>query len=144
VNVKTGAAVGEPKNVFLPRGSLVRSRGRRPDGQPEDRPAYTRVSAVVCIEERIENPAEHRGRYTREQVAEAGARGDERIVNEALWDAIVLTRRNADQLWIDHNVFVLHNPHAQKELDESVFTAFPQFVVRDEHMEWTDGHPPIG
>jgi hypothetical protein len=144
VNVKTGASAGEAKNVFLPRGSFVRSRGRKPDGQRDERPAYTRVSAVVCIEERIENPAEHRGRYTSGQVAEAGARGDERIVYEALYDAVVLARRNADQLWIEHNVFVVHNPRAQRRLDESVFAAFPQFVVRDEHMEWTDGHPPIG
>jgi len=144
VNVKTGAAAAEPKNVFLPRGSFVRSRGRRPDGQRDERPAYTRVSAVVCIEERIENPAEHRGRYTSEQVAEAGARGDKRIVYEALYEAMVLARRNAGQLWVEHNVFVLHNPRAQQRLDETVFAAFPQFVVRGDHMEWTDGHPPIG
>jgi len=144
VSVKTGAAAAEPKNILLPRGAFVRSRGRKPDGQRDDRPAYTRVSAVVCIEERIENHAEHRGRYSRGQVAEAGARGDERVVGEALFDAIVNARRNAGQLWVEHNVFVLHNPHAKKKFDEGIFAAFPQFVVRGEHMEWTDGHPPIG
>jgi len=98
----------------------------------------------VCVEERIENPAEHRGRYTKEQIAEAGARGDERLVAEALYDAVVVARRDADQLWIEHNVFVVHNPYAQVKLDETVLADYPQFVVRDDHMEWTDGQPLIG
>jgi hypothetical protein len=140
VNMKTGAAVGETETVFLPRGHLVRSRGRAADGTKEKRPAFTRVSAVMTIEPVLADRASKRSRFTPEQLEEAGARGDRRMLGEALWEALVVPTSPDNPTWVEHAVLVLHNPYAQRALDEAVFQSFPQLVLRGSEMIWTDGH----
>ena len=141
INVRTGAPARESETVFLPRGVLVRSKGRAADGTLDPRPAYTRVSAIVTIEERFFDPVERRGSFTSEQIHDAGQRGDRRLLDEALHEAIFAPRRAREPMWVEHDVFVVHNPLAAQAINEAVFDGFPQLVRRGSTMEWSDGHP---
>lgn len=40
---------------------------------------------------------------------------------------------------IDHDVLVLHNPHALRPVPHEIFSRVPQFVETDDGLVWTDG-----
>jgi hypothetical protein len=131
INMRTGGPAGETENRFTPRGRFARRRGKT------DKPANTRVGAVVVIEERFVDPAVHALKidsslFPFEYLAQTWrAQHDSRAL-----------------MWIEPSVFVIHNPFAARSIDRAVFEPFPQFVITDERdgefrMGWTDGHPVI-
>ena len=143
IDMRTGGPSGPSENRFAPRGRFLRRRGKK-DG--DNTPANTRVSAVILIEEKLVDPASRRLAFTKEQIDEAGARGDKELLGEALYEAMTAPLRSRELMWVAHNVFVIHNPFATRPIDSDVFSAFPQFVDVERleteviRMEWTDGH----
>lgn len=127
-----GPAVVE--EVFLPRGRFVRPRGPiRADG-----PGFTRVSAVLGVEEVLVNKAELRRRSALDQVVEAESRGDDRAVSAAIGEALSARWAPDTQMWLELSVLVVHNPFAKSPISEAIFERCPQLVVRGEEMRWTD------
>jgi hypothetical protein len=43
------------------------------------------------------------------------------------------------QMGVEHDVLVLHNPHAYHALPQETWAAFPQLVPVGDVMKWTDG-----
>jgi hypothetical protein len=127
VDVRTGAPVGDTRTVFRPDGRFVRGAKKE----------FTRVSAVVSIEEVIEEQA-HEGKISRRAYEAALARGDERILWAAALEWLQMRYSGDHRLWVGHQVIVLHNPFAECPLDEDLFEGFPQLVVRGDNMVWTD------
>lgn len=48
--------------------------------------------------------------------------------------------RQDPSYWIDHEIFVVHNPNAQVRIDLAMFDGVPQFFERKGTLQWTDGH----
>jgi hypothetical protein len=136
------AEPSEPQPTFLPNGKLVKLH-RRPN-QRFPLPDATRVSAVVSIEERLIEKATYRSRFTREQIAEAGKRGDEDMLRTALWESFQAKYEEDNPTWIEHEVLVVHNPYAQRPLGQDVFSMYPQLVPREGYMYWTDDAQATG
>lgn len=139
IDRRTGGPAGPSENRFAPRGRFTRY------DKSKGEPRFTRVSAAVVIEEKIVDPVVHRGPFTRTEVLEAAARGDERPLWERMAYEWTAPRRSSEAMWIGHNVFVIHNPYATHPIDRAVFEDFPQLVRVDEDgsgftMAWTDGH----
>ena len=130
VSKKTGAAVTEPKSEFFAEGKFFNNK--RPGGKlfkPRDSmPAYQRVSALMCIEERVVE--------SDPEAALLSPRGDDE-------------RREADRriaqnrIWIEHEVVVLHNPFAYHPIRTDLFQEFPQCVPAESKMIWSDGHSTV-
>jgi hypothetical protein len=100
VNLETGEG-GSAWEEFHPNGKFLNTRLPRGGSlKPDGFPRYRRVSAILCIEERLV------GRHRK---------------------------------WIEHDVLVLHNPHAYHRLRQETWAAFPQFVPVGDVMQWTDG-----
>ena len=126
---------------FSPRGKFLNRK--RPDGKllkPDGFPAYQRVSAVLCIEEHI--------RETHPFPADECVLAS--IADRERGELIRLVEKKrklycggANQLWMEHNVLLLHNPYSYHAISEELWSEFPQLVPRGDHMEWTDGvvHP---
>lgn len=124
---KTGAAVGEPKVQFFPDGKFFENK--LPSGRlikpPEGSPAFQRVSALLCIEERIAE-------------SDPGCHWLSPIDREGRLEA---TRRRAkNRTWIDHDVVVLHNPFAYHPIGSDLFSQFAQCLPAGSGMMWTDGY----
>jgi hypothetical protein len=130
------AEPSEARPTFLPNGKLVKLHHR--PNHPNPLPDATRVSAIVSIEEWPIEKAAYRSRFTPEQIAEAGRRGDQDTIWTAMWEDAQSKFDLDNPTWMDHEVYVLHNPYAQKPLDESIFATYPQLVSRDDYMVWTD------
>lgn len=124
------------RTTFIADGKLVRKRHR--PGVSSPLPDATRVSAVATVEERLFEKAAYRCGYTPEQMAEARDRGDKNLMNVILYDALWAKYQRESPTWIEHDVFVVHNPYALHRISEDVFAAFPQLVVRGGGMVWTD------
>lgn len=135
VDRKTGGSIGDTRNIFRPDGALV-ARHRWPAGFS---PRFTRLSAVVTIEEFLAEKV-HDGAVTAEELADAQRRGDPSVAHRIIHEYFSRSLRPDHAEWIEHHVFVLHNPFAQNPLDEAIFARYPQLVVRGPHMVWTDGY----
>jgi hypothetical protein len=124
--------------VFAQRGKFLNTKlpGGRPI-KPDGLPAYRRIGAVLSIEE-----VEREKYRCPMDVAVAAS-----LVKEGRseWNRIFKELRDLyfsrdNQIRMDHAVLVLHNPNAYEPLDEDLFAEFPQLVVRDDGMVWTDGY----
>lgn len=140
IDRRTGGPAGPCENRFSPKGRFTRYDKQK--GEPR----FTRVSAAVVVEETFIDPVVHRGPFTRAEVRDAAARGDNRPLWERLAYEWTEPSRSSEQMWIGHNVFVIHNPYAKHPIDRAVFGDFPQLVRVDDEdgsgfvMAWTDGH----
>jgi hypothetical protein len=122
VDRKTGGAIGDTKTEFWSTGRLTRG----------EQPVYTRVSAVMCLEEfpvtRFPSAAE--------LYFVQGARASHTL-NEAA------AREFADQnsVRMDHAVVVVHNPNAREAIAPELFGAARQLVVAPGGMRWIGARP---
>jgi hypothetical protein len=137
VNLTTGQA-SEPASKFFPDGRFLNtttSKGAtlKPDGLP----GYRRVSALVCLEEEIRELYPHPSPLI---LVHPGVRSE-------LWPAWVEAReqyfRDDNRAWVEHNVLVLHNPHAYHSISQEAFKRYPQLVPTGDVMSWTDGKEVI-
>ena len=152
------AAFGESRLVFdinEQEGRLEHARAefsshgtflsnQRPSGhrlKSDSMPAHQRISALVSIEEYIQE----KHPYPADAVAVAGKiERDRSEILRLVADACNHHFSRANDHWIEHKVFVLHNPYAHHPLAEELFSDFPQLVRRGANMIWTDGyHRPI-
>lgn len=131
VNSATGATVGETATKFVPDGELV-TRWPSASGQ---QPRFTRISAIATIEEVLVEK-----RHPRRCNGFASRDADEQGARDLLGEFLSNRFREDHAAWIDHQVFVVHNPFAQQPLDQSVFDLFPQLVPSGRRMVWTDGY----
>lgn len=136
VNTEQGGLVNQ-RLEFSPRGKFLNTQ--QPGGKrlkPDGFPAYRRVSAVLCIEERV------RERYPFPADEFLACRIPDCDRGEMFRRAkrkLALHYSDANEVWIDHNILLLHNPYAYYSISESLWIDFPQLVPREDHMEWTDG-----
>ena len=105
VDKKTGSAVSEPRAEMVPDGKFTKPIKR------DHSPGYTRTSAVVVIEESMqEKTIRIFGRYF--------------IISYILV----------------HHVLAFHNPFAKYTISQKLFGKWPQLVREDSYMVWTDKH----
>ena len=58
-----------------------------------------------------------------------------------VWEKVRRLHLSAgNSMWIEHDVVVLHNPHAYHALSQETWRDFPQLVPVDGEMKWTDGY----
>lgn len=102
--------------------------------KPTGNPRFTRVSAVLCVEERpgtsypLRNPF---GLYLE------GASVD---VWRKWYDDEKLFLDKTNTAWVSHALLVLHNPYAEYSIPREPWGDCPQFVDSNGMMSWTDGH----
>lgn len=125
---------GPPRTEFRPDGKFLNTE--RPDGgslKAGGFPGYRRISAVVCIEERLAEkyPLRLPLFLFHEKL------------RDSLWPYWERARRqhfsDENEMWIEHDVLVLHNPYAYHSLPRETWAVFPQLVPVGDVMEWTDG-----
>lgn len=137
INTQTGEA-GSTEVKFFPDGRFLNTT--KPKGgslKPDGFPAYRRISAIICIEETIQerypfpNPTMLLDETRRPFVW-------------PLWEkARDLHFGPENRVWIDHKVLVMHNPFAYHAISEGLFRPHPQLVQDGDHMKWTDGEAVI-
>lgn len=135
INTHTGEAAGPTEVRFFPEGKFLntsRSNGKplKPDGLP----AYRRISAVLCLEERLME------RYPEPHpfvLLDKKRRGEIWPVWE---EAYRLHLGAGNTMWVEHDVLALHNPNAYHPLSQETWCNFPQLVPVDGEMKWTDGY----
>ena len=133
IDTRTGGRAGPVSTEFSPDGRLLRRR--QLTGAPVKRdgtPGFTRVSAVIVIEEQL------RQKYPHPSMAVGNSAVTAEV--EIAWqkqEALYWAREN--ECWVDHNVLVAHNPHAPYPLDPERFSSFVQFTDIGEGYGWSDG-----
>ena len=106
VDKETGSAVSEPRAEMVLDGKFTKPIKR------DHSPGYTRISAVVVIEESVkENTIRIFGKY------------------------IIISYTMV------HEILALHNPFAKFTVSQELFGKWPQLVREDGYMVWTDKHP---
>jgi hypothetical protein len=137
IDTQTGES-GPTEVMFFPDGRFLNST--TPKGQllkPDGLPAYRRISAIVCIEEivveRFPFP-DPRALLSDESRSELWSR----------WEKDrELHFSHKNKAWIDHNVLVMHNPHAYYPISQQVFSCYPQLIPVGDQMQWTDGEEVV-
>ena len=133
INKRTGGPAGPVGTEFFPDGKFLNPY--RPDGKyikPDGRPAFTRVSAVITIEEIFK----YRYSYADPLIL---------LKDGAAWTS--WKKRNdlhysADNYsWIEHQVLVAYNPFARYALSTEVFKQHIRFMDLGKGFGWTDGAP---
>jgi len=137
IDTRTGGPAGPVTTEFFPDGRLLRQW--QPSGsliKPNGTPGFTRVSAVVVIEEfpreRHPNPIE-----TLWKEISAGIKSAALV--EAWKRQLALHFGPDNYCWIDHKVLVAHNPNARHPLLPAVFREHVQFVDTGKWYGWSDG-----
>ncbi len=134
-------ALGRIENLrseFAPRGKFLNKqlRGGNPI-KPDGLPACRRISAMICLEERLRETHP----YPVEDLVCAGsgfhAQGELSRIIDKKCD---MNLSHANDRWIEHAVLILHNPNAHHPISEELWTEFPQLVAREDEMAWTDGY----
>ena len=108
-----GTPVHDPRTRTELRLTGKFLESKQPSGKPlkqDGLPAYSRISAVMCIEEMIKDKLS------------------------------TADKRSAREYLVLHNAMILHNPYAHYSIPESTFGDLQQFVRRDGNMIWTDGY----
>lgn len=110
MDTETGTTIDETTK-FFPDGRLLRRR--LPNGRwlkPSRDPGFTRVSAVIVVEERMEDK-------------QTGS----------------LHSARKTKAWIDHDILVAHNPHALYPMSPDFFRCYVQFMDLGGGYGWSDG-----
>ncbi|MBI2841719.1 MAG: hypothetical protein HYX75_25675 [Acidobacteria bacterium] len=121
--------VGPTEVKFSPNGKFLNPTG--PNERPlklDGLPAYRRISAILCIEEKVTQ------KYSLTDLPLFSPDGEE----IKRWRSLYSGADNDPQ--IDHNVMVFHNPFAYHPLSEDTFERYPQLVRSGDEMTWTDGY----
>ena len=134
INVQTGEpgltevkffSNGKFLNTVLPGGKRLKVDGL---------PGYRRISAVVTIEEKIVEKHPYPSPFAlldREHLDEIWP----------MWKRESRLYYSTDnRKWVEHDVLVLHNPHAYHPVSPRMWEGFPQFVELDGGMKWTDDY----
>lgn len=111
IDIERGGPAGPDRLVTIPKGRFVNKiKGGR-------EPGFTRVSAVLCIEEEYVDP---------------------------YWDRLAgISPTGLPPAWIEPRAVIMHNPHAAIPLSRTAWSSMPQFLEeRDEKWAWTDGRSP--
>ncbi len=137
INTQTGV-VGPTKVRFFADGRFLNTAST--SGRPlkaDGFPAYRRISAILCVEETIEerfpfpSPIPLIKEETRSQLL-------------PLWERACAMNKSAENYsWVDHEVLVLHNPYAYRAISYNIFKAYPQLVPAGEQMHWSDGEAVV-
>jgi len=96
-------------------------------------PGFTRVSAVIVIEQEV------REKYP---PPDPFALADEETVHRIwpVWErARELSRSSDNEAWMDHRVLVAHNPNARHVLAPELFHGYVQFTDLGTWYGWNDG-----
>ncbi len=134
-----GTAVVDPptRTEFRQTGKFLRTKhasGRplKPSGLPD----YRRISAVLCIEETLEDKYGHPFPFVWAHLDDETLKENWPIVQRKYkrWES----REN--ETYVTHKAMVLHNPHAHHPIQEDVWDECPQLVPREGVMTWTDGY----
>ncbi|MEX1098167.1 MAG: hypothetical protein WED34_19140 [Planctomycetales bacterium] len=137
VDLKTGEG-GPAESRFFPEGKFLNTE--RPGGKPlkpDGLPAFRRISAIVVAEEVL------REKYP---FPKPFALFDEETRDQIwpLWEhQRELHGSDENEIWIDHEVLVLHNPYAYHAISQQTFAMFPQLIPAGDEMRWTDGEKII-
>lgn len=137
VNVQTGDG-GPAESKFFPDGKFLNAE--RPGGaplKPDGLPAYRRISLVLCVEESLTekypfpNPCDLLDLKRRSDIGPS-------------WEhARDLHFSGENEARIEHNVLVVHNPHAYHQLGQEIWKDYPQLVPSGDVMIWTDGEEVV-
>jgi len=133
VNPRT-AEYGPTHVEFQPDGKFLNTE--RPGGKPlkpDGFPGYRRISAVICIEEKLAE------KYP---LSIPFFALDDELRHSMMphWERTRdLHFSEENEVWIDHDVLVLHNPYAYHSVPQDIWSEFPQLVPVDDLMQWTDG-----
>ncbi len=133
INMSTGDT-GPIETKFFQDGRFLNTE--RPGGKslkPDGFPGYRRISAIICIEERLAEKYPFPSPLI--------------FLDEKLRDSVWpywerdrdLHFSDENEAWIDHDVLILHNPHAYHAISKEIWLEFPQLVPVGDVMEWTDG-----
>ncbi len=119
---------GPTRQVFVPSGKLLNPI--KGDGEP----GHRRISLILVIEEMVQE----RHPMPMDLVILAT-----RYKNHSLIELIErknkLNRSPLNISRIDHNVLVVHNPHAYHPLNNDWFGEFPQLDAKKNARAWSDG-----
>lgn len=97
-------------------------------------PSYRRISIILCVEEKmvekypLPNP---NILLNKKHIGEEWSYYDK---------ALKMHFSRENEVWIDHDVLIVHNPHAYHPISQEVWREFPQFVPEGNTMVWTDGY----
>lgn len=136
IDTRTGGPAGPVTTEFFPEGKLLRRR--QPSGaliKPDGSPSFTRISAVIVIEEDMQerfpppNPLLLADEETAHQIWPLWKRASD------------LYRGHDNVAWIDHHILVAHNPFACHPLNTELFTEHIQFKDLGGGFGWSDGEP---
>lgn len=131
INPRTGGPAGPTREEFFPEGMLLKV------WKGEARRRFTRVSAVVSVEERVAIRYQVPLRYARLDLAKA------KPPWPVWWKAHKQVTSRLPKIDIGHNVLVLHNPFTECPVSEDIWGESPQWVRRGSVMMWTDGAPIV-
>ena len=139
IDTRTGGPAGPVTTKFFPEGMLLRRR--QPDGKLVKRdgtPGFTRVSAVIVIEEQMKEKYPHPITTLGHTMAEKNT-----AVAQELWDRqMALYEDRSNECWMDHVILVAHNPYASYPLSPVLFREYVQFEdIGDGRYGWNDGEP---
>jgi len=137
VDTQTGESGPVEVKLFQDGKFLNKSRPNGKPLKPDGLPAYRRISAILCLEEKVVDkypPPTHS--FVLSLFDQERLRRIWPILKKA-WD-LYYSRNN--EKWVEHDVIVLHNPYAYHALSPEMWRAFPQLVFVDGEMRWTDGY----
>ncbi len=99
-------------------------------------PGFTRVSAVIVIEEEMREKHPH-------PITTLGHKAMENAGDDAMQDAWriqhALHYGSDNPCWIDHTILVAHNPYARRPLSPQTFEEYVQFMDLGSGYGWSDG-----
>jgi len=140
VDVRAPDAAQHVRHKFVQDGKLF-ARHRK-DGQPlkpDGGPANTRISAVLCIEERyvesVTHPAERLMQIILSKQDGGGLNSHEQQELDEL------ETKYADSLnhgWIEHAALFIHNPNATNPITDEVWNTIPHLVDVGGRLHWSD------
>lgn len=119
---------GKFLNTERPGGKLL-----KPDGFP----AYRRISVMVCIEEHLAEkyPLPSPFFVLDDHLRNSFWPDYKRVCHQHFGED--------NDIWIDHDVLVIHNPYAYHPVPPEMWREFPQLVPAGDVMEWTDGRQVV-
>lgn len=146
IDVKAPDATKNLRHKFIQDGELI-ARSRK-DGRPlkpDGRPAHTRISAVLCIEERylesVPHPADWLMQKAMSKPKDGGLTANEQREYEALE---ARHQGPLNQGWITHDALFIQNPNASTPITDEVWEALPHLVELDGRFHWSDQIGPDG
>ncbi|GEM_PF-2341266 len=136
VDTRLGEAAGPVEVRFSQEGKFLNTN--LPNGKPlkpDGFPAYRRIGAILCLEEKFmekypwPDPLVLFDKERRREIWPVWKRAHE----------LHSSAENREE-WVEHDAFMLHNPHAYHALSQKTWSAFPQLVPVDGEMKWMDGY----